>query len=127
MKHPLFISIATVLGIGLLLCGPTELSSTAEASPSTTTSSFKKPIRVAQATDKTRTPARSSAISSQRDDGLTGRKLKTLIFGEGDDIEGATRRPTGEDVTGRTAITHTNLIRIRQHFLPELYKSAEHL
>jgi len=125
MKQLLFTVAA--LGITLLLCASGELSSTAMASPRATTSSAKKPTRVAQASKAT-TPARSrkaAQSSTRRDDGLTGRKLKTLIFGDGDDIEGAVQGPAGDDVTGRTSITHTNLIPIREHFLPELYRSAD--
>lgn len=126
MKHPLFLAITIALAIALLYT-PGALSSVAMAGP-VATPSAKKPTRTAQAA---RTPAKTrqtAAASSQSRGGeLTGRKLKTLIFGEGDDIEGNTLGPAGEDVTVRPDITHTNLIRVRQHFLPEIYKSAEQM
>ena len=55
------------------------------------------------------------------------RPIKTLVFGEGSDIEGDIPGPLLEDVSGRGDTSHGNLIRIRKNFLAEIHKSAERL
>jgi hypothetical protein len=54
-------------------------------------------------------------------------KVKTLIFGEGSDVEGGVVGPDGETVGVAGTLIHSNLIRVRQHFIPEIFKSAENL
>ena len=54
-------------------------------------------------------------------------KIKTLVFGEGSDVEGAVVGPDGETVGVAGPLIHSNLIRVRQHFIPEIFKSAENL
>ncbi len=54
-------------------------------------------------------------------------KVKTLIFGAGDDVEGGVVRPDGDDVSVVGAIQHSSLIKVREHVIPEIFKSAEDL
>lgn len=52
-------------------------------------------------------------------------KVKTLIFGEGDEVEGGVLTPEGDVMQGRVDLPRSSLIRLRTNFLPEIYKSAE--
>lgn len=52
-------------------------------------------------------------------------KVRTLIFGEGDEVEGGVLTPEGDVMQGRVDVPRSSLIRLRTHFLPEIYKSAE--
>ena len=54
-------------------------------------------------------------------------KVKTLIFGEGSDVEGGVVGPDGDTVGVAGPVIHSNLIRVRRHFIPEIFKSAENL
>lgn len=67
-------------------------------------------------------PALSSGHASQAKP-----KVKTLIFGEGSDVEGGVVGPDGDSVSVAGPLIHSNLIRVRQHFIPEIFKSAENL
>jgi hypothetical protein len=53
-------------------------------------------------------------------------KVKVYDF-SGDTIEGDLIKPEGLDVNARDFAKHTSLIRIRQHFINEILKSAEDL
>ena len=44
-----------------------------------------------------------------------------------DDIEGGRVLPNLDNLTGRTAVKHASLIRLRQHFIPEILRSADML
>ncbi|MCG8423003.1 MAG: hypothetical protein MJE77_34290 [Proteobacteria bacterium] len=93
--------------------------------------------KTAQATGKPKPRAKRSGEGSKARPGparrrgvgqkAVFRRLKTVIFGRGSDIEGGVDRPDGEAMTGRSDVAHSNLIRLRQHFLPEIYRSAERL
>lgn len=54
-------------------------------------------------------------------------KVKTLIFGDGSDVEGGVVRPDGDSVSVIGKLQHSNLIKVREHFIPEIFKSAEDL
>lgn len=53
-------------------------------------------------------------------------KVKVYDF-SGDTIEGDLVKPEGSTVDARDFAKHSSLIRIRQHFIPEIIKSAEDL
>jgi hypothetical protein len=53
-------------------------------------------------------------------------KVKVYDF-SGDTIEGDLVKPEGSNVDARDFAKHGSLIRIRQHFIPEIIKSAEDL
>ena len=53
-------------------------------------------------------------------------KVKEYDFSK-DTIEGDILRPDGTDVTVLSGMKHSSLIKIRQHFIPEILKSAEDL
>jgi hypothetical protein len=53
-------------------------------------------------------------------------KVKVYDF-SGDTIEGDLVKPEGSTVDARDFAKHGSLIRIRQHFIPEIIKSAEDL
>lgn len=55
-----------------------------------------------------------------------GGKVKVYDF-SGDTIEGDLVKPEGSTVDARDFAKHGSLIRIRQHFIPEIIKSAEDL
>ena len=55
-----------------------------------------------------------------------GGKVKVYDF-SGDTIEGDLVKPDGTDLNARDFAKHSSLIRIRQHFIPEIIKSAEDL
>lgn len=54
-------------------------------------------------------------------------KVKTLIFGDGDELEGGFSTPDGENLSARGTIVYSSLIRVREHFVAEIFKSAENL
>lgn len=58
--------------------------------------------------------------------GEGGGKVKVYDF-SGDTIEGDLVKPEGSTVDAREFGKHSSLIRIRQHFIPEIIKSAEDL
>ena len=78
----------------------------------------------AQPADKKPAPAASS--SSDKGGGSSTAKVKVYDF-SGDTIEGDLIRPEGTTVDARDFAKHSSLIRIRQHFIPEIIKSAEDL
>jgi hypothetical protein len=53
-------------------------------------------------------------------------KTKVYDF-TGDTIEGDLVKPEGSTLDARDFAKHSSLIRIRQHFIPEIIKSAEDL
>ena len=52
-------------------------------------------------------------------------KQKTVYDFDDDIVEGDLVRPDGEFVGSRRQAKHSSLIKIRQHFIPEMLKSAE--
>ena len=52
-------------------------------------------------------------------------KAKTVYDFDDDVVEGDLVRPDGEFVDSRKAAKHSSLIKIRDHFIPEMLKSAE--
>ena len=76
----------------------------------------------AQPADKKPAPA----ASSDKGGGSSTAKVKVYDF-SGDTIEGDLIRPEGTTVDARDFAKHSSLIRIRQHFIPEIIKSAEDL
>jgi hypothetical protein len=52
-------------------------------------------------------------------------KAKTVYDFDDDVVEGDLVRPDGEFVDSRKAAKHSSLIKIREHFIPEMLKSAE--
>ena len=54
-------------------------------------------------------------------------KVKVLTFGEGSDIDGGVVTPDGDQVDVRGNVTYSSLIRVRNHFVAEIFKSAEDL
>ena len=52
-------------------------------------------------------------------------KQKTVYDFDDDVVEGDLMRPDGEYVDSRKSAKHSSLIKIRQHFIPEMLKSAE--
>jgi hypothetical protein len=57
-------------------------------------------------------------------DGVTYKQKTTYDFDD-DVVEGDLVRPDGEFVDSRKAAKHSSLIKIREHFIPEMLKSAE--
>ena len=66
-----------------------------------------------------------TALAQPKKDGGTA-KVKVYDF-SGDTIEGDLVKPEGSTVDARDFAKHSSLIRIRQHFIPEIIKSAEDL
>lgn len=54
-------------------------------------------------------------------------KTRSLIFDEGDNVDGNRLSPDGDSMTSQQAAKHTSLIRVRVSFVPEILKSAEDL
>ena len=52
-------------------------------------------------------------------------KKKTVYDFDDDLVEGNLVRPDGEYVAIRKGAAHSSLIKIREHFIPEMLKSAE--
>ena len=52
---------------------------------------------------------------------------KEIIFGEGDLIPGTISKPDVEFIDGRTPVTHTSLIRVREDFKEKVMESAREL
>jgi hypothetical protein len=69
--------------------------------------------------------AAQGAGKAPKDNAPTG-KVKVYDF-SGDTIEGDLIKPEGLDVNARDFAKHTSLIKIRQHFIAEILKSAEDL
>lgn len=69
----------------------------------------------------TKTPVNQRTRTS----GSSAQKTKVLIFDEGSDLEGSVVGPNGEQIQVAPGIVHTNMIRVRMDFLPEIYKTAE--
>lgn len=67
------------------------------------------------------TPAFVTPVQAQDDDGTT-----TYDF-EDDLVQGDLVRPDGEMLSVRQRNRRTSLIRIREHFIPEMLKSVEDL
>ncbi len=63
-------------------------------------------------------------VTDPNDPNVVYRKKTEYDF-EDDVVEGAFVRPEGEFLDARRAARHTSLIRIREHFVPEMLKSAE--
>ena len=55
------------------------------------------------------------------------KKVKTLTFDRGSELEGGVDSPGGDQIYVAPTLSHTNLIRVRTDFLPEIYRSAEDL
>lgn len=69
----------------------------------------------------------ASAQPAKKDkDAGGGGKVKVYDF-TGDTIEGDLIKPEGLDVNARDFAKHSSLIKIRQHFINEIIKSAEDL
>ena len=66
------------------------------------------------------------AAAADKGGGSSTAKVKVYDF-SGDTIEGDLIRPEGTTVDARDFAKHSSLIRIRQHFIPEIIKSAEDL
>jgi hypothetical protein len=77
----------------------------------------------AQAQPADKKPAPAAAADKG---GSSTAKVKVYDF-SGDTIEGDLIRPEGTTVDARDFAKHSSLIRIRQHFIPEIIKSAEDL
>jgi hypothetical protein len=69
-------------------------------------------------------PAKGAAAAPAGDAGVTY-KQKTVYDFDDDVVEGDLVRPDGEFVDSRRAGKVSSLIKIRQHFIPEMLKSAE--
>lgn len=54
-------------------------------------------------------------------------KKKTVYDFDDDVVEGDLQRPDGELVAIKRKAKHSSLIKIREHFIPEMLKSAEDL
>ncbi|MFH1131029.1 MAG: hypothetical protein V1754_06820 [Pseudomonadota bacterium] len=52
-------------------------------------------------------------------------KKKTVYDFEDDLVEGELQRPEGEFIGVQKKAKHSSLIKIREHFIPEMLKSAE--
>ncbi|MCB9555096.1 MAG: adventurous gliding motility protein CglF [Deltaproteobacteria bacterium] len=52
-------------------------------------------------------------------------KKKTIYDFDDDLVEGELQRPDGEYIDTRRKAKHSSLIKIREHFIPEMLKSAE--
>jgi hypothetical protein len=68
--------------------------------------------------------AQKAAAPAAGGDGVTY-KAKTTYDFDDDVVEGDLVRPDGEFVDSRKAAKHSSLIKIRDHFIPEMLKSAE--
>jgi hypothetical protein len=68
-------------------------------------------------------PARTDVPSPDRAPERAGR-VRRLEF-DPDEITGHLARPEGTVVPGRTRRKHPSLIRVREHFVPEILASAE--
>lgn len=55
-----------------------------------------------------------------------GRKCKFLDI-TGDDIDGMTPTASGDRIVGGQRVTHSNLIKLRRHFLDRLLRTTERL
>ena len=71
-------------------------------------------------------PADKKPAAAADKGGSSTAKVKVYDF-SGDTIEGDLIRPEGTTVDARDFAKHSSLIRIRQHFIPEIIKSAEDL
>ena len=70
------------------------------------------------------TPAFAQAPPAGGGDGVSY-KSKTVYDFDDDVVEGDLVRPDGEFVDTRKAAKHSSLIKIREHFINEMLKSAE--
>ena len=70
--------------------------------------------------------AQPAAKGGDKGGGGGAGKVKVYDF-SGDTIEGDLVKPEGSNVDARDFAKHGSLIRIRQHFIPEIIKSAEDL
>ena len=73
-----------------------------------------------------------SVVSAQEDAQSAGApevvyKKKTVYDFDDDVVEGDLQRPDGENVMVNQRFKHSSLIEIREHFVPEMIKSAERL
>ena len=67
-----------------------------------------------------------TSLAQPKKGGDAAGKVKVYDF-SGDTIEGDLVKPEGTDLNARDFAKHSSLIRIRQHFIPEIIKSAEDL
>lgn len=72
-----------------------------------------------------KTVSKGKKDSAKPDTGAP-KKAKSYNF-EGDDIDGDRLRDDGTTIFGLPSAKHTSLIRLREHFLPEITKSADRL
>lgn len=71
------------------------------------------------------TAAPAMAQDSPVDKGNVSYKQKTVYDFDDDVVEGDLVRPDGEFVDIRKTAKHSSLIKIREHFIDEMLKSAE--
>jgi hypothetical protein len=76
---------------------------------------------------RTAAPKKTAAPASAAPAAQSSPRVKTLIFGEGSELEGAVVGPGGETVEARIDLVHSSLIRVRTSFLREIHKTAEDL
>ena len=69
--------------------------------------------------------AAPKAQSETVDIGGVQYKKKTVYDFDDDIVEGDLQRPDGEYVAIKRKAKHSSLIKIREHFIPEMLKSAE--
>ena len=70
-------------------------------------------------------PAAAQTKPAPAAEGTTAYKSKTVYDFDDDLVEGDLVRPDGEFIDTRKAAKHSSLIKIREHFIPEMLKSAE--
>jgi hypothetical protein len=79
-------------------------------------------VAVAPASAQEAAPPPAAAAPSG---GGVSYKQKTVYDFDDDVVEGDLVRPDGEFAEVRTKAKHSSLIKIREHFIPEMLKSAE--
>jgi hypothetical protein len=79
----------------------------------------------AQAKGKAGAAATATAGDENVDVGGVKYKKKTVYDFDDDVVEGDLMRPDGEFVALKRQAKHSSLIKIREHFIPEMLKSAE--
>ncbi len=122
--------LAAAFVFGLMTAATSEATAWAGSdSPviATPTPTAKKRSRVAQASKKRASGKRAVKSKARSKKSKKKAKVKNVIFGVGDELEGELLRPDTDTVTARRDLEHDSLIRLRRHFLPEIHKSAETL
>lgn len=80
-------------------------------------------VGVAQAQD----PAAGGAAGAAAGGSGVQYKQKTTYDFDDDTVEGDLVRPDGEMIDSRHKAKHSSLIKMREHFIPEMLKSVEFL